>query len=62
MTLPPKLESSFKTKINQYEEEKKIEFLSTIEEMAIERGQEIGAKQTYWQNICLLYTSDAADD
>ncbi len=55
MTLPPELESSFQSKINQYEEEQRVEFLSTIEELAIERGQEIGqeigAKATCRQNI-----------
>ena len=28
-----------------------MEFLSTMEELAIERGQERGAKETYRQNI-----------
>ncbi|WP_287526901.1 hypothetical protein [Okeania sp. SIO2C2] len=59
MTLPPELESSFQSKINQYEEEQRVEFLNTIEELAIERGQkrgqeigqEIGAKATCRQNI-----------
>ncbi|MDY7004673.1 MAG: hypothetical protein SWX82_12115 [Cyanobacteriota bacterium] len=59
MTLPPELESNFQTKINQYEEEQRMEFLSTIEELAMERGQqigqergqEIGAKATCRQNI-----------
>ncbi|MGD1700464.1 transposase [Dapis sp. BLCC M229] len=55
MTLPPELESNFQTKVNQYEEEQRMEFLSTIEELAIERGQKIGlergAKETYRQNI-----------
>ncbi|NEQ75830.1 MAG: hypothetical protein F6K23_24000 [Okeania sp. SIO2C9] len=59
MTLPPELESNFQSKINQYEEEQRMEFLSTIEELAIERGQqigpeigqEIGAKENCRQNI-----------
>ena len=63
MTLPPELESNFQSKINQYEEEQRMEFLSTIEELAMERGQqigqqrgqqigeEIGAKENCRQNI-----------
>ncbi|NEP38959.1 MAG: hypothetical protein F6K25_16545 [Okeania sp. SIO2G4] len=55
MILPPELESNFQSQINQYEEEQRMEFLSTMEELAIERGQqigqEIGAKQTYRENI-----------
>ena len=59
MTLPPQLQLNFKTKLNEYEEEQKMPFLSTLEEMALERGQEIGqeigqekgAKETYQQNI-----------
>ncbi|NER06158.1 MAG: hypothetical protein F6K17_27990, partial [Okeania sp. SIO3C4] len=55
MTLPPELASNFQTKINQYEEEQRVEFLSTMEELAIERGQqigqEIGAKENCRQNI-----------
>ena len=46
MTLPPELQRSFKGKINQYEEERQMPFLSTLEEMALERGQEIAAKST----------------
>ena len=59
MTLPPALQSSFQNKVNQYEEEQRMEFLSTIEELAIERGQkiglergqEIGAKENCRQSI-----------
>jgi Putative transposase, YhgA-like len=51
MTLPPPLQLQFKTKLNQYEEEKKMPFLSTIEEMALERGQQIGIKETRQQDI-----------
>ncbi|MGK7919253.1 MAG: transposase, partial [Trichodesmium sp.] len=47
MTLPPALQSSFQNKVNQYEEEQRMEFLSTIEEMAIEKT----AKETYRENI-----------
>mgnify|MGYP006300831485 FL=1 len=38
MTLPPELQRNFKTKINQYEEEQQMPFLSTLEEMAMETG------------------------
>ncbi|MEB3339628.1 transposase [Okeania sp.] len=59
MTLPPKLQQKLESKINQYEESQKMEFLSTMEENAIERGQkigqqigqQIGAKETCRQNI-----------
>ncbi|MGD1713506.1 hypothetical protein [Dapis sp. BLCC M172] len=47
MSLPPGLQSTFQVKINQYEEEQKMEFLSTMEELAIERT----AKETCIQNI-----------
>ncbi|NET27051.1 hypothetical protein [Okeania sp. SIO1I7] len=55
MTLPPELQQNLESKINQYEEEQKMEFLSTMEERAIERGQQlgqqIGAKENCRQNI-----------
>ncbi len=47
MTLPPELQLNFKTKLNQYEEERKMPFLSTLEEMAIEKG----IKETRQQDI-----------
>ncbi len=47
MTLPPELQQNLESKINQYEEEQKMEFLSTMEERAIERG----AKETRIQDI-----------
>lgn len=36
MTLPPELQQQLKIKVNQYEEERQMPFLSTLEEMAIE--------------------------
>ncbi len=55
MTLPPELQQNLESKINQYEEEQKMEFLSTMEERAIERsqqiGEQIGAKENCRQNI-----------
>ena len=55
MTLSPSLQLNFNHKLNQYEKELNMPFLTTIEEMALERGQEIGqekgAKETYQQNI-----------
>ncbi len=54
MTLPPQLALKFTTKLNEYEEEKKMPFLSTLEEMALERGQQIGAKETRKKDIINL--------
>ncbi|MBR8828773.1 MAG: hypothetical protein DSM107014_12875, partial [Gomphosphaeria aponina SAG 52.96 = DSM 107014] len=51
MTLPPELQLKLKTKLNQYEEERKMPFLSTLEEMALEKGQEKGAKETSRKHI-----------
>lgn len=51
MTLPTQLELEFKNKLNQYEKERNMPFLSTIEEMALERGQQIGVKETRKQDI-----------
>ncbi len=47
MTLPPPLQSNFNEKLNQYEKELDMPFLTTIEEMALERG----AKQICQENI-----------
>ncbi len=59
MTLSPSLQLNFNHKLNQYEKELNMPFLTTIEEMALERGQEIGqekgAKETYQQNIINLF-------
>ncbi len=51
MTLPPPLQLKFKNKLNQYEKEKNMPFLSTLEEMALEKGQEIGIKEARQQDI-----------
>ncbi len=55
MTLPPPLQLEFNHKLEQYEKELNMPFLSTIEELAEERGQvkgkQIGAKETCQQNI-----------
>jgi hypothetical protein len=55
MTLPPPLQTEFQTKLDDYEKELNMPFLSTIEELAEERGQvkgkQIGAKETCQQNI-----------
>ena len=55
MTLPPPLQQKFNTKLDQYEQELNMPFLSTIEENALERGQQIGqqkgAKETCRSNI-----------
>jgi Putative transposase, YhgA-like len=51
MTLPPPLQLDFNSKLEQYEQELNMPFLSTIEEMALERGQEKGAKENSQENI-----------
>ncbi len=55
MALPTELQQNLESKINQFEEGQKMEFLSTMEERAIERGQQIGqqigAKENCRQNI-----------
>jgi hypothetical protein len=57
MTLPPQLQLNFKTKLSQYEEENKMPFLSTIEEMALEEGAKSGAKLTNQKHIILALQS-----
>ena len=41
MTLPPPLQTEFQTKLNDYEKELNMPFLSTIEENAQEKGAKI---------------------
>ncbi len=57
MTLPPQLQLNFKTKLSQYEEENKMLFLSTIEEMALEEGAKSGVKLTSQKYIILALQS-----
>ena len=45
MTLPKQLQQSLNSKIKQFEEEKTMPLLSNMEEVAMERGKEIGAVQ-----------------
>jgi hypothetical protein len=45
MTVPPELQEQIKTKIRQYEEEREMPFLSTMEEMAEKRGEERGREE-----------------
>jgi hypothetical protein len=58
MTVTPELQEQIKTKIRQYEEERKMPFLSTMEEMAIQEGIAIGeerkAKSTNKKSIINL--------
>jgi predicted transposase YdaD len=42
MTLPPPLQTAFETKLDDYEKELNMPFLSTIEENAQAKGKEIG--------------------
>jgi hypothetical protein len=51
MTLPPPLQLEFNHKLEQHEKELNMPFLSTIEELAEERGQVKGAKETCQNNI-----------
>ncbi|GEM_PF-1516787 len=51
MSLPLELQQKIKTKLTQYEEERKMPFLSTLEEMALEKGEEKGAKETSRNHI-----------
>ncbi|MBD2139136.1 hypothetical protein H6F32_16510 [Anabaena sp. FACHB-1237] len=55
MTLPPSLQTAFNNKLEQHEKELNMPFLSTIEEMAEERGEVKGkikgARETCQNNI-----------
>jgi predicted transposase YdaD len=55
MTLPPPLQTEFNDKLEQHEKELNMPFLSTIEEMAEERGEAKGkikgARKTCQNNI-----------
>jgi predicted transposase YdaD len=55
MTLPPPLQTEFNDKLEQHEKELNMPFLSTIEEMAEERGEakgkQLGARETCQNNI-----------
>ncbi|RPH90195.1 MAG: hypothetical protein EHM73_06980 [Chroococcales cyanobacterium metabat2.561] len=57
MTFPLQLQLNFKTKLSQYEEENKMPFLSTIEEMALEEGAKSGAELTSQKYIILALQS-----
>ncbi|MBE9251756.1 hypothetical protein IQ226_22135 [Dolichospermum sp. LEGE 00240] len=55
MTLPPPLQTEFNDKLEQHEKELNMPFLSTIEEMAQERGEakgkQLGARENCQNNI-----------
>ena len=55
MTLPPPLQTEFNDKLEQHEKELNMPFLSTIEEMAEERGEakgkQLGARENCRNNI-----------
>jgi hypothetical protein len=61
MTLPPPLQTEFQTKLDDYEKELNMPFLSTIEENAQEKGKEIGkeigARKTCQENIIKILTN-----
>ncbi|MBX3061260.1 MAG: hypothetical protein KF770_32795 [Anaerolineae bacterium] len=42
MTLPPELAQAFRTNLHRFEEDKKVEFISSVERMAIEEGLQKG--------------------
>jgi hypothetical protein len=42
MTLPDELEKSFSQQISEYEEDRKMRFISSVEELGIEKGMEKG--------------------
>jgi hypothetical protein len=50
MTLPEQLQQKLVKKINSFEEERKMPFISPTEQMAIERGKEIGKEIGALQN------------
>ncbi|MDY6803091.1 MAG: hypothetical protein SXA11_04700 [Cyanobacteriota bacterium] len=54
MTVTPELQEQIKIKIRQYEAERKVPFLSTMEEMAEKRGAEKTAKSTNKKSIINL--------
>jgi len=51
MSLSQDLQLSFETKFTQFQEEQKMPLLSNIEQRALARGQQLGAKETCQQNI-----------
>ncbi|MBD2629906.1 hypothetical protein [Trichormus variabilis] len=53
MTLPPPLQTEFQTKLDDYEKELNMPFISTIEELA----QEKGAKKTRQQDIIKILSN-----
>jgi hypothetical protein len=54
MTLPPELQEQIKTRVRQYEAEREMPFLSTMEEMAEKRGEEKGEKSNNKKSIINL--------
>jgi hypothetical protein len=61
MTLPPPLQTAFETKLDDYEKELNMPFLSTIEENAQAKGKEIGARKTCQENIIKILSSRFAN-
>ncbi len=57
MSLPPELQLNFEEKLTQYQEERKMPLLTNIEQRALVKGQEIGAKETRKQDIINLLES-----
>jgi hypothetical protein len=62
MTLPPPLELKFNDKLNEYEKELKMPFVIPIEELAMERGQEIGAKKLVNKILLIRLLSEVREE
>jgi hypothetical protein len=52
MWLPKELEREYRDEIVRYEEEKQMEYVTTIERMGIEKGLERGLEQGVRQGSC----------
>ena len=54
MTLPPQLQQSFKTKLTNFEEERKMPLINSFERDGIEQGLKQGTRNTLHKNIISL--------
>ncbi|MFN6325282.1 MAG: hypothetical protein ACK4WN_07130, partial [Aphanizomenon sp.] len=61
MTLPLPLQTAFETKLDDYEQELNMPFLSTIEENAQAKGKEIGARKNCQENIIKILSNRFAN-
>ncbi|MEH1902320.1 MAG: hypothetical protein V7L04_13105 [Nostoc sp.] len=51
MKLPEELENSFWQEVTQYEEEKKIPYITSVERRAIQQGIELGKREGLFEGI-----------